>query len=98
MFGDSDLPTFFGDMGVPVAFSGKNGLGLFDRPIAIKLADMGYGGIEAQAPLVRLAYNAFSPQPRAGDTIFVNGTQYTVGSAESEADGAVVAYELKAVS
>jgi hypothetical protein len=98
MFGDSDLPTFFGDMGVAVKFSGNNGMGLFDRPIAIKLADMGYGGIEAQAPMVRIAYNAFPNKPRTGDTIFVDGTQYTIASVETEGDGAVVAYELKAVS
>ena len=66
MFGDSDLPVFFGDMGVRVAFSGNNGLGIFDRPIAIKLAASGYGGVENESPAVRLAYNAFSPMPVEG--------------------------------
>ena len=105
MFGDEDLPTFFGDMGVPVMFKGvstyPNGkpiLGNFDRPLATKLADMGFGGITSEAPCVRLPYNAFRPMPRSKDVLFVDGCKYEVSEPSAESDGGVIVYDLKAVS
>ena len=105
MFGDQDLPIFFADMGVPVRFKGvstyPNGrpiLGNFDRPLTIKLADMGYGGVVNPAPCVRLAHNSFSPMPKPGEVLFVNGRKYEVSEPSAEGDGGVIVYELKAVS
>ena len=73
-FGDSDLPAFFGDFGVDVAFNGVTVLGLMDNPVAIKMADRGFGGFETQMPALRLPYNAFTVMP-------VETDQMTIASA-----------------
>lgn len=98
MFGDADLPVFFADFGVPVIFAGVTVLGNFNRPVQIKLADQGFGGVETAFPSVELAYNAFSPMPGPGDEVNVDGTDYTVSEPTAISDGAIVCYELKAVS
>jgi hypothetical protein len=98
MFGDADLPTFFGDFGVPVTFQGVTVKGNFDRPEQIKLADQGFGGVETGFPAVRLPYNAFRPMPCTGDAVNVDGTDYTVAEITAESDGAIVCLDLKAVN
>jgi hypothetical protein len=99
MFGDADLPVFFADFGVPVIFGTQPAQkGNFDRPVQIKLADQGFGGVETAFPSVELPYNAFSPMPDSGDVLNVNGTNYTVSEPTAQSDGGVVCYELKAVS
>lgn len=98
MFGDADLPSFFADFGVDVVFRGVTVKGNFDRPVQIKLADQGYGGVETGFPAVRLPYNAFSPMPTEGDAVNVDGTAYTVAEVTAESDGAVVCLELKAAT
>jgi hypothetical protein len=98
MFGDADLPVFFADFGDPVTFGTKTVLGNFNRPVQIKLADQGFGGVETAFPSVELAYNAFSPMPGPGDAVNVDGTAYTVSEPTAVSDGAIVCYELKKVS
>jgi len=98
MFGDADLPVFFADFGVPVIFADKTVLGNRDRPVQIKLADQGFGGIETAFPSVEIAYNAFSPMPDEGDAVNVDGTAYAVAESTTQGDGAVVCLTLKAVS
>jgi len=98
MFGDADLPVFFADFGDPVTFGSNTVLGNFNRPVQIKLADQGFGGVETAFPSVELAYNAFSPMPDSGDTLNVAGTDYTVSEPTAISDGAIVCYDLKAVS
>lgn len=97
-FGDADLPTFFADFGVAVIFGGSTVKGNLDQPLQVKLADQGFGGVEVGFPGVHLPYNAFSPMPTTGDTVSVDGTDYTVGEITAEGDGAVVCLELKAVT
>jgi hypothetical protein len=104
-FGDCDLRIFFADTGVPVSFGGVSSYsdgapikGNFDRPVQIKLADQGYGGVEAAFPVVHLPYNAFNPMPIETNPITVDGTAYTVGEVTAEGDGAVVSLELKAAT
>lgn len=99
MFGDADLPTFFADMGVPVLFGTQpQTKAIFDRPVQIKLADEGFGGVETGMPELRLPYNAFSPMPTEGDVITVDGTKYSISEVTAEGDGAVTCLYLKAVS
>jgi hypothetical protein len=98
MFGDADLPTFFADFGVVVTFGSNSTQGNLDRPVQIKLADQGFGGVETELPVVHLAYNAFSPMPDSGDAVNVDGTAYTVAERTTESDGAVVCLALKAVT
>jgi hypothetical protein len=98
MFGDSDLPVFFADFGVPVIFGTNTVLGNFNRPVQTKLADQGFGGVDTAFPSVELAYNAFSPMPVSGDALNVNGTAYTVSEPTAVSDGAIVCYDLKKVS
>ena len=98
MFGDADLPTFFADFGVAVIFQGVTRLGNFDRPVDVKLAEMGFGGAIVATPAVRMPYNAFAVMPKSGDAVNVDGTDYTVSEPQAEADGAVVCYELKKVT
>lgn len=98
MFGDADLPTFFADFGVPVIFGGVTRLGNFDRPVEIKEADQGFGGVETAFPSIRLPYNAFSPMPDSGDVLQVNGAWYSISEPTAESDGAVVCFGLKAAS
>jgi hypothetical protein len=95
MYGDADLPTFFADFGVPVNFQGVASKGNFDRPVDVKLSEQGFGGAIIATPAVRLPYNAFRPMPKSRDLVTVDGTDYTVSEPTSEADGAVVCYELK---
>ena len=87
--------------GVPVTFGGVSTypdgvpvLGLFDRPVQMKLLEFGVGGIETALPALTLPFNAFSPMPRRGDAITVDGTSYTVQPATAEDDGALLVYEL----
>jgi hypothetical protein len=99
MFGDADLPVFFADFGVPVLFGTQPATkGNFNRPEQIKLADQGFGGVETAFPSVELAYNAFSPMPDSRDVVNVDGTNYTVSEPTAVSDGAIVCYDLKAVS
>lgn len=96
-FGDSDLPAFFGDFGVDVTFNGVTVLGLMDNPVAVKLADRGFGGFETQMPALRLPYNAFTVMPVETDQITVDGVLYSVSERTAEGDGKIVCYALKAV-
>ena len=90
-------------MGVPVSFAGVSRysddgqpiLGLFDRPIAMQGAELGYSGVDMPRPEVRLPYNAFNPMPASGDALEVDGTEYTVASVSTEDDGAFTCYGLK---
>jgi hypothetical protein len=101
VYGLNDLRIFFGT-GVPVAFQGKtlypDGvqiLGLFDRPLEMKLADQGFGGVDVGMPEVRLPCNAFNPMPRNKDAITVDGVNYTIADSHAEDDGATLCYGLK---
>jgi hypothetical protein len=98
MFGDVDLPVFFADFGVLVTFGSNTVKGIFNRPVQIKLADQGFGGVETSFPSVELPYNAFDPMPDSRDAINVNGTDYTVSAPTAVSDGAVICYDLKAVA
>lgn len=98
MFGDADLPVFFADFGVPVIFGSTTVLGIFNRPVQIKLADQGFGGVETSFPSVELPYNAFNPMPDSGDAVNVDGTDYTVSAPTAVSDGGVICYDLKAVT
>lgn len=98
MFGDSDLGVFTADFGVVVQFAGSQANGIFDKPIKTGLADEGFGGINTTRPTLRLAYNAFAPMPEQGNTITVDGTDYTIADEDADTDGAFVWYPLKATS
>ncbi len=112
MMGFRDLRAFCRPpMGVPVSFAGVSAYaddgsptaGLFDRPVAFRLADSGVGGIENAAPELRLPRNAFNPMPQSGDTVTVNDPDtgpatYTVSPPQQEEDGAIFVYELYAVT
>jgi hypothetical protein len=98
MFGDADLPVFFADFGVPVIFNGRQAMGNLDNPMAVKLADQGYGGVVTELPSIRLPHNAFRPMPRPNDRILVDGQDYSVTEPAAQEDGAVVMYELKRTS
>jgi hypothetical protein len=98
MFGDSDLavffdPTTFGE--AFVQFGGSSANGILDQPMAIRLADRGFGGFNASMPSLQLPYNAFSPMPRERDTLSVNGQNYTVTEQTTEGDGAIIRFSLK---
>lgn len=77
----------YGD-GVPV-------LGLFDRPVAMKLMESGIAGVESATPELRLPFNAFGTMPQDGDEVQVDGTVYTVSQPTTEDDGAILCYELQ---
>jgi len=96
-FGDADLTVFTADFGVPVEFGGGTVSALFDQPTETKLADAGFGGFEVTVPAIRIPYNAFSPMPAEGDTLTVDGTDYTVAEKFADCDGSFVRYTLKAV-
>jgi hypothetical protein len=98
MFGDSDLGVFVGE-GEVVQFGAQpSAKGIFNKPIATKLADAGFGGFSVNVPTIELPYNAFSPMPEQGQTIIVAGTSYTIADEAADIDGAFVRFPLKAVS
>jgi hypothetical protein len=106
VFAQRDLRTLCRDTGVPVSFGsvstypddGQPVMGIFDRPVGMKLAAEGIGGVENAAPELRLPFNAFSAMPQAGDAVTVDGVSYTVYQPTTEDDGAFLCYELKATS
>ncbi len=93
-------------MGVPVTFAGVSTYaddgtaicGIFDRPVTNRLRDDNMGGTSVASPEVQLPYNAFSPMPRSGDTVTVDGTDYQVNAPEARFDGAFQGYELMRVA
>ena len=97
-FGDADLGVFTADFGVTVEFGGSTAQALFDQPTGTKLADQQFGGFEVTVPAIRLPYTAFSPMPTEGNTVTVDGTDYTVSEKEADCDGSFVRYALKAVA
>jgi len=104
VYGAPDLRAFCGT-GVPITFNGVSTYpdgacvkGLLDRPIEMKLPGEGIGGVEVAIPELRLPFNAFDPMPQTGDTVTVDGTEYTVYQPTSEDDGAFLCYQLKATS
>jgi hypothetical protein len=94
-FRSDDLSIFFGAFGVAVDFNGSTAQGLLDQPEQIRLADHGFGGIEAERPVLKLAFNAFSPMPAVTDAITVDGQVYTIAERTSSGDNAIAAYALK---
>lgn len=101
IFGAKDLRGICQQMGVPVSFGGvatySDGtpvMGIFDRPVQMKLTEMGVSGIASAMPSISLPFNAFSPMPSSGDTLVVDGTTYTVDPPTAEDDGAFLVYSL----
>lgn len=101
VFGARDLRALF-STGTRVSFQGVSNygdgspvLGLFDRPVAMKLMESGIGGVETATPELRLPFNAFETMPEDGDEIQVNGTVYAVSQPTTEDDGAILCYQLQ---
>lgn len=100
VFGGRDLRAFC-STGRPVTFQGVSAYpdgvlirGIVDRPVQMKLMEGGIGGVETATPELRLPCNAFNPMPQDGDSILVDGTEYTVTQPTAEDDGAFLCYEL----
>lgn len=102
IFGERDLRALNRDMGSPVSFEGVSKYpdgatvkGLFDRPVSFGLMSGGIGGVEVAKPTIRLPFNAFARMPQDGDTITIDGTEYTVNQPTEEDDGAIFCYDLR---
>jgi hypothetical protein len=95
IFRSNDLGVMFAGFGVPVQFNGSIAQGIFDQPEVIRLADRGFGGVEAANPAIKLPYNAFNPMPASRDTLVVDGQTYTVIEHTTDGDGAIITYALK---
>lgn len=92
--GDSDIGIFFGEFAVTVAFGAQPAaMGLLDTPSS----SQGFGGsvMEKGEAAVKLATSAFSPMPKAKDTVTVNGRQYAVRESNVLDDGAITELKLK---
>lgn len=89
MFGDSDLPTFFGDFGVDLVFNG----------VTVKALDSTYDQRDSfsssavdvldRATLVELPFNSFSPMPKRGDSVTAAGAVMKVRDAVTIGDGRI---------
>lgn len=88
-FGDSDLPTFFGDFGVNLTFGG----------VTVKVIEDAYDlrdslsstvvDVRDRVTLVQLPYNSFSPMPKRGDTVTLVSTSMKVRDVIAEKDGGI---------
>jgi hypothetical protein len=95
IFRSNDLAFMFAAFGVQVQFGGYIAQGIFDQPEVIRLADRGFGGVEAANPALKLPFNAFNPMPANKDTLAVGGDTYSVIEHTTDGDGAIVTYALK---
>jgi hypothetical protein len=95
MFRPNDLTAFFGAFGVTVQVGTATAKGIFDKPSQTRLADHGFGGIDADLPSLRLPSNAFALMPSVMDTLIVDGRTYTVADRHTDGDGAIFTYSLK---
>jgi len=95
MFRSSDLAMMFSAFGVDVQYGSATAKGIFDQPEVIRLADHGFGGVEAANPAIKLPFNAFAPMPANTEVLVVDGETYTVIDHTADGDGAIVTYALK---
>lgn len=95
--GDSDLPVFFADFGIPVVFNGFTTNGIFESPSELENLASNGGSFEQQERVVLIASTAFVVPPKARDALTVDGTSYTVKSREYIGDGKTIRYRLKVV-
>jgi len=96
IFRSNDLAFMVGGaFGSVVQFNGSTAQGLFDEPEVIRLADQGFGGVQATNPAIKLAYNAFSLMPTNKATLIIDGLAYTVIEHTTSGDAAVISYLLK---
>lgn len=102
VFNARDLRAICRQMGVAVGFAGVSTyaddgtpvMGIFDRPVQMKLMEAGIGGVESALPELRLPFNAFTTMPQSGDEIAVGGVSFTVDQPTAEDDGAFLCYPL----
>lgn len=94
-FRSNDLGIFFAAFGVTVEYGTGTAKGVFDQPEVVRLADHGFGGVEATNPTLKLPFNAFDPMPQTRDALLVDGRGYTVNTRTTDGDGAIVVYTLK---
>jgi hypothetical protein len=94
-FRSNDLAFLFSAFGVTVEYGTGAAQGLFDQPQVIRLADHGFGGVEADNPTVKLPFNAFDPMPSNLDTLIVDGRTYSVIDHTTDGDAAIITYALK---
>jgi hypothetical protein len=105
MFGDADLPAFFADMGVPVAFGGTTTYqdGAPIKGMLSQYADVfshagGPGGFDTEQLILTIPWNAFNPMPKPKDTITVDGVDYIVKAPTKNQDTSLSNYYLKPVA
>jgi hypothetical protein len=94
-FRSNDLAFMFAAFGVTVEYGFSSAKGIFDQPEVIRLADHGFGGVEATNPSIKLPFNAFDPMPSNLDSLIVDGRTYTVLDHTADGDGAIITFMLK---
>lgn len=96
MFGDADLPVFFNDFGVPVAWNNEAAtVGILDTEMNVYAHGGGPGDFETSLLLLRIPYNSFSGVPQPGDAVTVNGVPYTILSQPEQKDQQILEFYLK---
>jgi len=98
MFGDSDLPVFFGDFGKQslVVWNNEPAVnGILDQHTDVFSHGGGPGGVERNIKVLQIPYNAFSAAPKPRDPITVGGVNYTVHSLPEQRDLQVIELYLK---
>jgi hypothetical protein len=86
-FGDEDLCVFFSDFAVPLVFNGVAAKGLVDSYDQ----DLSPNGVSLQGRVtdVTLPSSAWSPFPKQGATVTVDGKDMKVRDIAQEKDGAI---------
>jgi hypothetical protein len=89
MFGDSDLHTFFADMGVDLTFNGVTVKAIEDTYDTRDSLSSSIVDKLDRVTLVQLPFNSFSPMPKRGDTVVLVSTSMKVRDVIAEKDGGV---------
>lgn len=93
MFGASDLPAFFADMGVEVSYSGKKTNGLFDQQQVQRIVSEAGVILEVGETSVLIQTGTLGTLLK-DTTIVVDGVSYKVRTSRPMDDGQLTAIAL----
>jgi hypothetical protein len=93
VFGASDLPAFFADMGVDVSYSGKTTQGLFDQQQVQRIIAEAGGILEVTETSVLIQAGTLGTLSKDA-TIVVDGVSYKIRTVRSMDDGQLTAIAI----